>query len=165
MLGQMRGQRVATRSSGALTVEEVRDRSVRESADVAALASRDARSAAVLVWNYHDDDLPLDSARGGPVDPSQGPPPADVEVTISGLPNGRATVTHYRVDRDHSNSYTRWKAMGSPQSPTKAQIAELEAAGRLQQLVPPSNVTVAGGRTVVTFTLPRQGVSLLKLTW
>lgn len=159
MLGQMRGQRVSARSSGALTVEAVRDASVREAADVAALASRDARSAAVLVWNYHDDDLPSTAAQGAP------PAPADVEVTISGVPDGRATLTHYRIDADHSNSYTRWKAMGSPQSPTKAQIAELQASGQLQQLAPPSQVTVTGGRTVITFSLPRQGVSLLKLTW
>ena len=159
MLGQMRGRRVSARSSGALEVEAVRDRSVRESADVAALASRDARSAAVLVWNYHDDDLPSTAAQGAP------PAPAEVDVTISGVPDGRATLTHYRIDADHSNSYTRWKAMGSPQSPTRAQIAELEASGQLQQLAPPSKVTVTGGRTVVTFSLPRQGVSLVKLTW
>ena len=159
MLGQMRGQRVSARSSGELAVEAVRDRSVRESADVAALASRDARSAAVLVWNYHDDDLPSKPEQGSP------PAPAEIDVTISGVPDGRATLTHYRIDADHSNSYTRWKAMGSPQSPTKAQFAELEASGRLQQLAPPSRVTVTGGRTVITFTLPRQGVSLVKLTW
>lgn len=159
MLGQMRGQRVATRSSGALEVEAVRDHSVRESADVAALASRDSRSAAVLVWNYHDDDLPSNSAQGPQ------PAPAEIDVTISGVPDGRATLTHYRIDADRSNSYTRWKAMGSPQSPTKTQILELEASGRLQQLFSPSTVTVTGGQTVVTFTLPRQGVSLVKLTW
>jgi xylan 1,4-beta-xylosidase len=159
MLGQMRGRRVSAKSSAAQTVEAVRDRSVREAADIAALASRDTRSAAVLVWNYHDDDLPSAASQG------TAPAPADVDLTISGVPDGRATLTHYRIDADHSNSYTRWKAMGSPQSPTKAQFAELEAGGRLQPLVPPSNVTVTGGRTVVTFTLPRQAVSLVKLTW
>jgi xylan 1,4-beta-xylosidase len=157
MLGQMRGQRVTARSSAALPVEAVRDQSVREAADVAALASRDARSAAVLVWNYHDDDLPVDAA--------QAPPAAEIDLTISGVPNGRATLTHHRIDGDHSNSYARWKAMGSPQSPTRAQIAELEAAGQLEQLVPASSVTVTGGRAVVTFALPRQGVSLIRLTW
>jgi xylan 1,4-beta-xylosidase len=159
MLGQMRGQRVSARSSAALDVEAVRDRSVRESADVAALASRDTRSAAVLVWNYHDDDLPSNPAQG------PAPGPVEIDLTISGVPDGRATLTHHRIDNDHSNSYTRWKAMGSPQSPTKAQIAELEKSGQLQLLAPPSQVTVSGGRTVVTFSLPRQGVSLVKLTW
>ena len=157
MLGQMRGQRVAARSSAALPVEAVRDQSVRESADVAALASRDARSAAVLVWNYHDDDLPADAA--------QAPPAAEIDLTISGVPNGRATVTHHRIDGAHSNSYARWKAMGSPQSPTRAQIAELEAAGQLQQLVPAveSHRDRGTGRRHVR--APPSGCSLIKLTW
>ena len=70
MLGQMTGHRVKVESTGGLTLEDVRDRSVRDRADVSALATRDARSAAVLVWNYHDDDLPA--------------PAAEVELTISG---------------------------------------------------------------------------------
>jgi xylan 1,4-beta-xylosidase len=50
------------------------------------------------VWNYHDDDLPA--------------PPAEVELMIDGLPDGRATLTHRRVDADHGNAYARWQAMG-----------------------------------------------------
>ena len=74
----------------------------------------------VLVWNYHDDDLPA--------------PAADVSLQIRGLPAGRPTLTEYRVDTDHSNAYTAWKRMGAPQSPTPAQYAELERAGRLQTM-------------------------------
>ena len=55
--------------------------------------------------------------------------------------------------------------MGSPQPPSTAQYAELEKAGRLQLVSPAERVAVTGGRTVVTFTLPRQGVSLIGLTW
>ena len=151
MLGQMSGDRVQTESTGALKLADVRDRSVRERADVAALASRDARSAAVLVWNYHDDDVPA--------------PPSEVELTIDGLPVSQATLTHYRVDNDHSNAYTLWKSMGSPQPPTPAQRAELEKRSQLQMLEPSKRVTLSNGKTVISFTLPRQGVSFLKLSW
>jgi xylan 1,4-beta-xylosidase len=151
MLGQMRGQRVAVRNPAMLTVEEVRDRSVRGAADIGAIASRDTRSAAVLVWNYHDDDLP------GPA--------AGIDLAISGLPDRRATMTHYRIDGDHSNSYARWKAMGSPQPPTPAQIAALERAGRLQMVSPPSPAAITAGSARASFTLPRQGVSLVTVTW
>jgi xylan 1,4-beta-xylosidase len=151
MLGQMTGHRVKVESTGGLTLEDVRDRSVRDRADVSALATRDARSAAILVWNYHDDDLPA--------------PPTEVELTISGLPSARLTLTHYRVDRDHSNAYTRWQSMGSPQPPTAAQHRELEQAGQLHELHPPRRVEVKDGRMVVSFSLPRQGVSLVKLVW
>jgi xylan 1,4-beta-xylosidase len=151
MLGQMSGQRVVTDSTGGLSLDEVRDRSVRGAADISALASRDTRSAAVLVWNYHDEDLPGSAA--------------EVSLTITGLPNGRPTLTHYRIDADHSNAYERWKQMGSPQPPSAAQYAELELAGRLQVLEPPRRIEVTNGKTVVTFTLPRQGVSLVKVVW
>jgi xylan 1,4-beta-xylosidase len=151
MLGKMSGQRVAVTAPGALSVADVRDRGVRDAADVSALASRDTRSAAVLVWNYHDDDLP------GPA--------ANVELTIDGLPNGRATLTHDRIDADHSNSYSAWRAMGSPQTPTRDQFAALEKAGQLQPLEPPRAIAITGGTVTVTFRLPRQGVSLVRIAW
>ncbi len=151
MLGRMGGDRVAVTSSAGLPVEEVRDKSVRGPADVSALATRSSRSAAVLVWNYHDEDLPA--------------PASNVELTIAGLPAGRPTVTHYRVDNEYGNAYARWKGMGSPQPPTAAQIAELERAGELTQLAKPAPVAVRDGRVVLTFALPRQGVSLVVLTW
>ena len=74
-------------------------------------------------------------------------------------------VTHYRIDREHSNAYEAWKEMGSPQQPTPQQYAELERAGRLEELSPPKRLVVTGGRTSVTFSLPRQAVSLVKMTW
>jgi xylan 1,4-beta-xylosidase len=151
MLGQMRGDRVAVQSTGGLPLDSVRDQSVRTRADISALAARDARSVTVLVWNYHDDDLPA--------------PPADVELTIEGLPAGRPTLTHYRVDQQYSNSYEAWKKMGSPQQPTRSQYRELELASELQTLAAPRRIEVRAGRVVVPFTLPRQGVTLLKLGW
>jgi xylan 1,4-beta-xylosidase len=151
LLGQMSGHRVAVESSGALALDDVRDHSVRNSADISAVATRDARSASVLVWNYHDDDLP---AAG-----------AGITLTIEGLPDGRPTLTHYRVDTDHSNAYTAWQALGSPQSPTAAERDALIKAGQLQTLGSPERVVVLNGRAVVTFDLPRQGVSLVRLAW
>lgn len=151
MLGRMGGNRIAAESTGGLPVETVRDRGVRESADLSALASRQDRAVAILVWNYHDDDLPA--------------PAADVDLSIEGLPDGRPTLMHYRIDRDHSNAYEVWKKMGSPQQPTQQQYAELEKAGQLQMLSPQERITVTGGRATIKFSLPRQGVSLIQLTW
>ncbi|HEX4946848.1 MAG TPA: beta-xylosidase [Blastocatellia bacterium] len=151
MLGLMRGERVASTSTGALKLETMRDQGVRGNPEVNALASRQARSVAVLVWNYHDDDLPA--------------PPSEVEVVLDGLPNVRAQVQHYRIDAEHSNSYEVWKKLGSPQQPTPAQYQQLERAGRLQMLGSPQRQQIVQGRMTVKFMLPRQGVSLLRLTW
>jgi xylan 1,4-beta-xylosidase len=151
MLGKMTGGRVAVESTGALPLDDVRDRSVRGAADVDALASADARSCSVLVWNYHDDDLP------GPA--------AEVTLTIDAVTNGKPRVTHYRVDRDHSNAYTDWQAQGSPQPPSPAQKHALVLAGHLQTLSALEPVLVRNHQVSITFTLPRQAVSLLRFTW
>ncbi len=55
--------------------------------------------------------------------------------------------------------------MGSPQQPTPDQYAKLEKAGLPSTLGAPGAVRVEGGKATVKFTLPRQAVSLLQLTW
>ena len=124
---------------------------VKDKPDVHALASIDAHSAAVLVSNYHD------SSKAGP--------PAEIDLVISSLPQGRALVEHFRVDDEHSNAYEVWKKMGSPQQPSPAQYAELEAAGQLQPLTSPRWVRTGEGRLRIPFTLPLHGVSLIRITW
>jgi xylan 1,4-beta-xylosidase len=152
MLGQMSGDRVEATSSAGLTVEEIRDKGVRGAPDISALAARSSRSATVLIWNYHDDDVPA--------------PPAPIALTIDGLPVGRADVTHFRIDDTHSNSYSAWLKMGSPQKPTPAQYRELERASELQTLRPARRVTVdRHGRVTETFDLPRKSVSFVKVVW
>ena len=151
MLGKMRGERVAVTSTSAAGVESVRDEGVRGRSDVYALASRSERAMEVLVWNYHDDDVPAASA--------------DITVTIGGLAAGTPMVTQYRVDDRHSNSYEVWKQMGSPQSPTAAQRATLEKAGQLQTIGPAARQRVSDGRLTLNLSLPRQGVALFTIVY
>jgi xylan 1,4-beta-xylosidase len=151
MLGRMVGDRIAVESTGALSLDVVRDTGVRDTADVYALASRSERTVSILVWNYHDDDLPA--------------LPANVELLVDGVGGRSVDVTHERVDATHSNAYEAWKRMGSPQPPTKSQYKDLERAGRLQPLEPSRTVKVQDGRVRLAFTLPRQAVSLVRVTW
>jgi xylan 1,4-beta-xylosidase len=153
MFGMMGRERVETRSSGAVALDRMLEAGVKQEPDISALASRNERSAAVLVWHYHDDDVPGAAA--------------EIEVAVSGLPPEVRSVLlhHYRVDEIHSNAYTRWKRMGSPQNPTPEQYAELEAAGSLQTLRSPEWLRVRERSVRVRFSLPRQGVSLLRLEW
>jgi xylan 1,4-beta-xylosidase len=74
-------------------------------------------------------------------------------------------VEHYRIDADHSNAYTVWQQMGSPQQPTAEQYARLEAAGQLQMLGSPEWMGAKGGKLELRFDLPRQGISLVKVSW
>ena len=153
MFAKMSGQRLAVESSVGLDAETIRARGVRGSPDVSALASLDKNKLAVLVWHYHDDDLPG--------------PDAAVELALNNLSvaNGAVKLAHYRIDADHSNSYQAWLKMGSPLPLSDKQYSELEKAGQLAELEPQKNLRVKDGKLDLNFTLPRQGVSLLVLTW
>jgi xylan 1,4-beta-xylosidase len=153
MEGLMSGERVETASTGATPIDDLVKAGVHEASDVDVLATRADREAAVMVWNYHDDDLPA--------------PGANVRVTVSGIPAGvkRVLLEHFRIDETHSNAYTAWKDMGSPQSPTPDQYAQLKATGQLQLLTSPTWLDVDEGKVTIAASLPRQAVSLLLLKW
>jgi xylan 1,4-beta-xylosidase len=153
MLGMMQGDRVRVTSTSAVAVDAILQRGVRDTPDLDALASRSDREISTLVWNYHDDDLPA--------------PEATVKLTMNGIPDvvHRVLLRHYRIDHEHSNAYTLWEQMGSPQSPTREQYARLEAAGQLQLLDSPRWDWNRGGSINLTFTLPREAVSLVQLSW
>lgn len=151
MLGMMGGERLPVRSSSAASLESIRDNGVRADPDIYGMASRRGREVTVLLWNYHDDDLPA--------------PAADVQLQLDGVTAGRPTLTHYRVDAAHSNAYEVWKRMGSPEQPTSSQYRDLERAGKLQMVDTPKRVIVKDGRLDVPLTLPRQAVSLLKVSY
>ena len=149
MLGLMTGDRLKVENPAAVGLDAMVASGVKEQPDIHAMASADAGSIAVLVSNYHD------SSNPGPA--------ASINLTIRNVPAGRWLLQHYRVDDDFSNAYEVWKKMGSPQKPTAEQYAQLERAGQLQSLESPRWVQVENGSINVPFTLPRHGVSLVRL--
>jgi xylan 1,4-beta-xylosidase len=158
MAGLMSGERVESASTGAIPIDDLvktgaHQASDPQTPDIDVFATKANREAAVMLWNYHDDDLPA--------------PAADVKVTVTGIPAGvkRVLLEHYRIDDTHSNAYTAWKNMGSPQSPTPDQYAQLKAAGQLQLLNSPARLDVDDGKVTIAASLPRQAVSLLLLKW
>ena len=153
MAGLMSGQRVMTSSSGQIPLNDILSSGVRQAPDVDALATNGEHQAAVMLWNYHDDDLPA--------------PGTSVHVTVEGIPAGvkKVLLEHFRIDDTHSNSYTVWKAMGSPQSPTPDQYAQMKQAGQLELFSSPEWLDVSEGKVVIATDLPRQAISLMRLKW
>jgi xylan 1,4-beta-xylosidase len=153
MFGLLGPERIKATSSGALQTAEILSSGVRGAPDIDAMATRRKQEAAVLIWNYHDDDLEA--------------PAIPVSLAVSGLPKdtSHAVVEHFRVDAEHSNSYAAWKAMGSPQSPSATEYSKLEAAGQLQLLKSPFWETIEDGSAHLHFSLPRQGLSLIRISW
>jgi len=58
MLGQLSGRRLAVKSAGAVPADEILKAGVRGHPDVKAIATRREGEITILVWNYHDDDVP-----------------------------------------------------------------------------------------------------------
>ena len=153
MFGLMSGNRVKAESSGAVPLTALVNTGVREAPDVDAFATCGTREAAVLIWNYHDVNQP---AAG-----------STTEVTVTGIPAGvaRVLLEHFRIDDSHSNAYTVWQSMGSPQHPTPEQYAALQSAGQLQLLTSPTWLNVDHGQITISTEMPRESISLLHLKW
>jgi xylan 1,4-beta-xylosidase len=154
LFSKMTGTYVADVSDHEAPLDAMMRDGVRGVADVGSVATRDGDTLSVLVWHYHDDDLAGPDAR--------------VSVDLTHLPKAfahGARLVHYRIDRDHSNSYAAWLAMGSPIAPSDAQRKTLIEASRLTPLDSgASPIAVTRGAARLDFVLPRQGVSLLVLT-
>jgi xylan 1,4-beta-xylosidase len=153
MAGKMRGERVAVTSSSAKPLDDVIASGIAKPA-IDAFATRTDHSAAVLLWNYQDDDLPSGGA-------------APVEILVGGLPAGvkRVEVETFLIDQIHSNAFTVWKAMGSPQQPTPAQYAMLQAAGQLERSGAVQSISVDNGQINLPVALMPQATQLVALRW
>jgi len=154
MFAKMSGNRVAIRSSAGVDLDAILKSGVRgPTPDVNALAALEPSRLSILIWHYHDDDVPG--------------PDAAVELTITGLPQATAgaTVRQYRIDHVHSNAHAAWMAMGSPPDPTPEQYAKLEHAGRLSQFREATPLRIGNGTANLHVALPRQAVSLLVIEW
>ncbi len=106
---------------------------------------------AVLVWHHCDDQYQTGLAA--------------VTVEVRHLPfAGRPyRLRHYRIDRDHSNSYSAWVAAGRPQNPSPGQLAFIRQRQGLMLCAPEEAGESAPETLRLTFTLPLPGVSLLEI--
>ena len=127
---------------------------------VEALATRgEDGGVSVLAWN-----LTLDQGKAA------GFPGLDRTVTVSvdGLePGASYTLTHERVDADHSNVAGTWAALREDDQawPTDDQWETLRKADRLEQLEEPRELVAdEQGRVVVETVLPMPSMSFLELT-
>ncbi len=150
MLGMLSGDWIDATSSGAQPLDQVVADSVTASPDVNAAATRSRNEINVLLWNYHDDDIPS--------------VPAPIHLAVANLPAKHVRAEIFRMDADHSNAFTAWKKMGSPQQPTPAQRKQLEESSRLEH-DPPRTLAVTSGSATLDLSLPRQGVYLVHLVW
>jgi xylan 1,4-beta-xylosidase len=148
MFARLGPERITASSSAQIPLEQIVADGVRGETDVGVLATRSPQGeVAVLIWNYHDDDVPG--------------PDAAVHLTIAGLkPKAAGSATLWRVDGANANAFAAWQRIGAPQSPNATQYQELEKASELvpQPLLP---VRVRLGARSFDLAVPRQGVVLI----
>ncbi len=149
MLGKLGGDWLEAASSHGRPLDDILEGGVTGAPDVNAVATRDDDGVTVLVWNYHDDDLPDQGA-------------ARVTLNLTGLAGTTATLTRFQMDKTHSNSFAAWQAMGSPQELAGDAYEKLDAAGQLETVEARACEIVDGGLST-TFDLPRQGVAAVRM--
>jgi xylan 1,4-beta-xylosidase len=153
MFAKLSGTRIAVSSDSTAPLDEVLAHGVRERADVSAIASLDHNGLYLLMWHYHEEDLP------GPA--------ADVSLTLDHLPikSGAVKLEQFQIDAEHSNAIAEWKKMDEPSQPTPTQLKELQQAGRLDRVNAPQTLNATDFRVEYQLKLPRQAVALLHITW
>jgi xylan 1,4-beta-xylosidase len=141
------------KSSGALGLERILEKGFRDEPDIDALAVATEETVQALIWNYHDDMVEAE--------------PAPVKLNVKAPQNGakRARIIHYRIDDTHSNAYTRWLELNSPQKPEPDVLARLKAAAELELLEPIRFCDVRNGNVELNFSLSRYAVSLVEIRW
>lgn len=151
MFGMMQGNRLLVSRDKALSADDIITNGVRAQNDINGIASKKGNSVWVMVWNYHDDDVEDE--------------PASIDLIINNLESTIVLMHHYRIDKQFSNSFEAWKAMGKPQDVSQKQYEALERAGQLQLFSSPEWLKVNDSKTNIKFSLPKQGVSLIQLSW
>jgi xylan 1,4-beta-xylosidase len=149
MFAQLGPERLAASSDAQVALESVIANGVRAEADIGVIATRTAAGkTALLLWHYHDDDLPGADAA--------------VRIAVSGLARKSTRVaTVWRVDGAHANAYAAWQAMGSPLAVSATQYAELEKAS--EPVAEALALQQRGSRANLDLNLPRQGVALVMI--
>jgi xylan 1,4-beta-xylosidase len=151
MASKMSGDRLPVASSQSSLLSDLLASGVSGAADVNAIASRGARQVSVLLWNYGDDAASVQ--------------PAKVQLKVTGIPDASLSLHRYQIDETHSNAWTAWKKLGSPQKPSSEQYAALHKAGQLEELSPSQSVLARNGVLEIALDLPGEAVTLLQLNW
>ncbi len=151
MFGMMKGSLLEVDNSNSLSLQSIMDSSVRDKSYVDALSTIDAHNMYIMLWNYHDDENRKNDAH--------------INLILKNIPAKNITLSSYLVDEDHSNAYTLWKKMGSPQNVSPDQFSRLQQGGQLQENIKAKRLNAVKGTLNYELVLQGQAVTLLKLTW
>ena len=151
MFGKLSGAQVALTSSAAIPVGDITKSSVLSAPDIDGIATRNGNSLDILLWNYHDEDIPA--------------PDAEIEISIAHLPGKVVHVDRFLVDSNNGNAYTVWLKMGAPQQLTPTQLNTLRVMAVLGMPESRNELKSSNVPLKLSLALQRQAVTLYHLTW
>ena len=131
MFGKMSGQRVAVDSSAGLDAQTILQ--IRRARPSRCFRACEPRQKQTLRAG-------LALSRRRCARPGRGGGPCAGQSAVRKA--ATRSLTQYRIDADHSNSYAAWLRMGSPQPLSDEQYPELEKAGQLAMLGQPKSLRV-----------------------
>jgi len=86
----------------------------------------------------------------------------NIDFSVSNIPfTGPYKVSHYRIDKNHSNPYTEWVRQGRPDYPTDCQYNAIKARDGLELLSPVQTVQPYDDKLKLEFDMPVKSVSLV----
>ncbi len=97
---------------------------------LSAFATADDKRITIIMTNFQNDKI----NNGGPSYP------IGLDIETPWEENTEVTLRHWRIDETHSNAYTAFKKIGSPQNPTVEEIAKVKSAMQLEELHKPKTM-------------------------
>ena len=149
MFGHMQGNRLKVSTQDGIGYQDIINDGVRKNADIDAMASAVGDDVWVMVWNYHDDILAQKASKA--------------VLNLNHLKGEKVKIDHYRIDENYSNSFEKWKALGSPQQVGATTYDILEKAGKLQLMASPVWKDIKSGQLSLEVEMSHQAVSLIHL--
>ncbi|MDI6619511.1 MAG: hypothetical protein QME45_12725 [Clostridiales bacterium] len=84
-----------------------------------------------------------------------------LNITLKDMPfKAKYKLIHYRIDKDHSNSYSIWKLMGRPDKPSVEQIKSIREGENLELYQPVKDIYI-DKKVNFKLLMPMHAVSLL----
>ncbi len=119
---------------------------------VTAFATRDGDRITIVVTNFQNDQVYNDGLSY----------PVTLNIKTSWKPESQVTLKHWRIDEEHSNSYTAFKELGSPGLPNPLEVDAIKNRMDLELLESPKQLKREDLNNI-KFDLPCNAVSLIEI--
>lgn len=129
----------------------IRLKDITSGSNIGSIASRETTNDGkmiinIIVYNVNPDDPECTSAATSPIN-----------LQINNLPFSSFTVEHYRIDHEHSDAYSLWRNGIRDISTLQGQDDLVQISGY------PKQDTAQGDQYTLSFDLPSNGLSLIRL--